>query len=400
MLIFLAFRNLFRNFRRTLAVLLTVALGTGALFSFDGFISGVLNSYRESTIHSHYGFGQINTLGYREKVFEEPTNHWIENSEQLEESLLSMDEVELVFPRANFSALLQAGNVTISGSGQGIEAQRESDFFHRLNVEEGNSLFDQEKGILLGRGMADALAVGPGDTVKVTTTATTGEMSTSDFVVTGIFHTGAIEFDSQVFRIQLKQAQDLLKTSKIELFSLALRDLSDWDRVANMVGSSFPDLEAIPFDVLDRVYYQHSVDWLKAQFKVVLFIILAIVVMGIFNSVSSSILERKQEIGNLRANGESIFQVMQLILVEGVMLAVLGTVVGVGLSYSVLTLFIDQGIMMPPGPGMTRQFAISFNFEWSMVFFALMLSFIASLLSSFLAGIKVAKMPIAKCLSI
>ena len=287
----------------------------------------------------------------------------------------------------------------MSGSGQGIEAKREADFFHRLNVEEGEPLFDQENGILLGRGMATALAVSPGDTVSVTTTATNGEISTSDFRVTGIFHTGAVEFDSRVFRVQLKQAQELLKTSKIELVALALRDLGDWGRVAKMVGSIFPELEATPFNVLDKIYYQHSVDWLKAQFRVVLIIILGIVVMGIFNSISSSILERKQEIGNLRANGESVFQVMQLILAEGVMLAILGTCIGVGLSYSILTLFVDQGLMMPPGPGMTRQFAVTFKFEWSMVLFALMLSCIASIIASFLAGIRVAKMSISKCLS-
>lgn len=398
MLISLAFRNLFRNFRRTLAVLMTIALGTGALFSFDGFICGVLTSYRDSTIHSHYGFGQIHTQGYRETVYEEPTNHWIVNANELEETLLDMDEVERVFPRANFSALITAGNITVSGSGQGIEAAREADFFHRLDVEEGEPLVGQEKGILLGRGMATALDVRPGDAVQVTTTATTGEITTSEFKVTGIFHTGSVEFDSRIFRVQLKQAQDLLKTSKIELVSLALRDLGDWERVAKMIGSSYPELEATPFNILDKIYYQHSVDWLKAQFRVVLMIILGIVVLGIFNSISSSILERKQEIGNLRANGESVFQVMQLILIEGILLALLGTCIGVGLSYSVLTFFIDQGLMMPPGPGMTRQFAVTFKFEWSMVLFALMLSCIASFIASFLAGIRVAKMSISKCL--
>lgn len=398
MLVFLSFRNLFRNFRRTLAVLLTVALGTGALFSFDGFISGVLKSYRDNTIHSHYGFGQINTRGYRENIYEKPVDHWISNGEQLQQSLKEMDEVENVFPRVNFSALLKAGNKTISGSGQGIEAKEEADFFHLLNVEEGEPLFNQPNGILLGRGIAKALGVQPGDRVTAATTAVSGEMQTADFIVTGVFHTGVLEFDSRIFRIQLEQAQKLLKTSKVEQASLALRDLSDWNKVANFIETAFPELEATPFDELDKVYYKHSVDWLKAQFHVVLVIILSIVIMGIFNSISSSILERKQEIGNLRANGESVFQVMQLILSEGMMLAIIGTAVGIALSYSLLTLFVDRGILMPPGPGMTRQFCVTFNFEWQMILFSLALSCIASLIASFLAGIRVAKMPIAKCL--
>ena len=56
----LSIRNLFRNFRRTIAILLTVGLGAGALFAFQGFIHGVLGNYRENMIHAHYGNGQLN----------------------------------------------------------------------------------------------------------------------------------------------------------------------------------------------------------------------------------------------------------------------------------------------------------------------------------------------------
>jgi putative ABC transport system permease protein len=180
--------------------------------------------------------------------------------------------------------------------------------------------------------------------------------------------------------------------------SLALQHLSDWDPVAKQVERQFPQLEATSFEVLDKIYYKNSVDWLKAQFNVVQVIILSIVLLGIFNSISASILERRQEIGNLRANGESVFQVMILIITEGGLLAVIGSLLGMGGAYAVLMLFIDNQLLMPPGPGQTRQFMVTFSFEWPMVFFTMMLSFIAALIASFLAGIRVAKMPIAKSL--
>src|SRR3990167_10313007 len=106
MWLILSSRNLFRNVRRTIAILFTVALGTGALFSFDGFINGILNELRYNTIHASYGFGQINTKGYRETVFEEPTKHWIFNGEQVQEFISHLEGVESVFPRVSFSALL------------------------------------------------------------------------------------------------------------------------------------------------------------------------------------------------------------------------------------------------------------------------------------------------------
>lgn len=395
---FLSLRNLFRNFRRTLTIVITVAMGTGALFAFDGFINGVLKELKNDTIHSNYGHGQLNTIGYRDTVYEKPTDHWINNGQNIEEYLYSLDGVEHVFPRVSFSALLKSGSTTVSGAGQGIDAEREADFFHSLNVEEGETLRSQYNGILLGRGLANALHVEPGDSVKVTATSNKGYLKNDNFIVTGIFHTGSSNFDSRVFRIQLPQAQKLVKTSKIEHISLGLRSDSDWAHVAKAVETDFPNLEATSFDVLDKIYYQHSVDWLKAQFKVVQVIILAIVLLGIFNSISSSILERKQEIGNLRANGESVFKIMKMILTEGGLIAVFGSLIGLAGAYSLLMLFAHNGLMMPPGPGQTREFIVTFAFEWPMVLLSLALSATAAAIASFMAGFKVAKLPIARAL--
>ncbi len=394
----LSVRNLFRNPRRSLAILSAVALGTGALFAFDGFIHGVLGELRETTIHSHYGFGQIHTKGYRDAAFEEPTKHWISDSEAIEEWISELDGVTDVFPRVSFSALLKHGSSTIGGSGQGIEAARESTFFYGLNVEEGEPLTIEPHGIVLGKGLAKALHAGPGDEITVMATSTKGVLSKDKFVVTGIFHTGSMEFDRRMFRIQLPAAQKLLKTSRIESIALGLRSFADWADVATAIEAEIPELEATPFHVLDKVYYQHSVDWLNAQFSVVRVIILSMVLLGIFNSISASVLERRQEIGNLRANGESMWQVLRLIFSEGALLGFFGSIAGMAIVYGVLMLFVHQGLLMPPGPGQTRQFLVTFAFEWPMILGTLALSGGAAVIASGLAGMKVVRAPIADLL--
>ncbi len=397
-MIFLSFMNLFRNSRRTLAILLTIALGAGVLFSFKGFIHGVLNQYRDNTVHSHYGHGQLNTKNYRGTVYPEPWKHWMTNRGEIENFLMSQSAVEHIFPRVNFSALLKKGSVAVSGQGQGIIAEKEAGFFHSLSIETGKTLTDQPDGILLGIGLAKALDVKPGDKIAILVNAVDGMISNAELTVTGIFHTGSLDFDSRVFRIQLKQAQSLLKTTSIESISIGLKNYSDWESFAFSFEKKFPQLEATSFAVLDKVYYQHSVDWLNAQFHVIQFIILSIVLLGIFNSISAAILERKQEIGNFRANGESVRSVMQLIILEGTFLGALGSCCGVGLTYIFLKLFLDDQFLMPPGPGLTRSFLISFQFEWPMVYTTLALSLLAAVAASALAGVRVAKMPIAKAL--
>lgn len=398
MTVYLAFRNLFRNVRRTVAVLLTIAIGCGTLFSFEGFINGVLDDYKDSTIHSRYGHGQINTKGYRETVYQEPWKYWINNPKELISFLEVQDGIDFIFPRVGFSALLKNGNITISGLGAGIDAEKEAKFFHSLNIVEGHPLTHEERGCLLGKGLAKALKLSPGDTVTLLVNSIDGMRNQADFRVVGIFETGSFDFDSKIFRIQLKAAQNLMKTSSIESISLGLSDEKKWKAIVEALEKHFPSLEATSFDVLDKIYYQHSVDWLNGQFKVIQIIILSIVLLGIFNTVSMAILERKQEIGNLRANGESMKSIMTLFLSEGTFLGIFGAIFGLSFSYLFLTNFLDHGILMPPGPGLTRQFYITFKFEWNMVPPALLLSVISAGAACLFAGLKVARMPIAKAL--
>src|SRR5688500_2693894 len=121
MLILAALRNLLRNTRRTLAVLITVAVGTSSLFIFHGFNAGIMNQYRENTIRARYGHGQLNMKGYRERVYEKPWEHWISYTPEMKETIAKAPGVVQVFPRIGFPGLLTNGKINVSGIGQGID---------------------------------------------------------------------------------------------------------------------------------------------------------------------------------------------------------------------------------------------------------------------------------------
>jgi len=398
LLILISFRNLFRNLRRTISIILTVALGVGALFCFDAFIVGVLSQYRESTIHSHYGHGQLNESGYRETYYEKPSDHWITDSDKLETFLKNQPGVEYTFPRIAFSSFLSKGKTNVSAMGQGVDGPSESKFFHGLNIENGETLNDQPNGILLGVGLAKALNVSPGEIIKVTSKAINEEMNSIELKVTGIFHTGSKDFDDKFFRIPLKQAQKLLKTNLVESISLGLKSVDDWDAVTKSTLKEFPRLEATSFAVLDAIYYQHSVNWLTSQFRTVQMIIITIVLLGIFNTISTIVLERRQEIGNLRANGESAFDIMKLLLSEGLILGFFGSLAGILISLSLNLTILSNGIRMPPGPGLTRDFVAYLEMQPEMALSTILMGVTAAVIATFFSGLKVAKMPIGEAL--
>jgi putative ABC transport system permease protein len=398
MLIQLAFRNLLRNPRRTATALLTVGLGTASIFVFQGYNTGIMDKYRENTIHSRYGNGQINTAGYRDQVYEKPWQHWINDPEALQTKIESIPGVIHAFPRVEFFALLTDGKVTISGRGQGVDSVREADFFTAMNVEQGKMLTDEPNGVMLGLGLAHSLNAHPGDRITVLANTINGSMNGLDLIVTGIFHTGVRIFDETSFRIPLKQAQTLLDTNQIESLSVGLKNLDDWDKVASLVRNEYPALESVPFAILDLVYYQHSVDWLEAQFSVIRAIILTIVLLGIFNTISTGILERKQEIGNLRANGESVAEVMQLLAWEGAATGIIGSAIGLLLAFFLIFVVLRHGIMMPPAPGLTRTFLVQIVVRPKMALTAFALGSITVVIATILAGIRVAKMALGDAL--
>jgi putative ABC transport system permease protein len=398
MLVRLALRNLLRNVRRTVALVVTVAMGTGSLFVFHGFNNGIMNQYRDNTIHARFGHGQIQTAGYGGRVYERPWEHWIEHPQALRDELLALPWVRQVFPRVEFPALLSSGRITVSGKGQGVDGPEEYKFFNTLNFVAGSNLTSEPKGIVLGVGMARGLGTGVGDAVTVLVRGARGEMNRAVLKVTGIFHTGLKEFDDNVFRIPLKVASGLLQTDRVESVALGLASAEDFPAVDAFIRSQHPELEAIPFAVLDEVYYQHSVDWLDAQFGVIQLIIITIVVLGIFNTVSTGILERKQEIGTLRANGESRYDILRLLGLEGLTLGVLGAVLGIALVVALDATVLSRGILMPPAPGITRQFLVMLEFTPLMAATTAALGISAALAATLVAGMRVTRLGIAEAL--
>lgn len=397
MLFKIAFKNLSRQKNRTLAVLITVALGICALMIYHGFNTGIMNQYRENTIHARFAHGQINTKGYRDTIWEKPWEHWMDDTHPAIQEVSNSKDTLDVFPRVSFYALVNNGKRSISGFGEGVVGEKEAKFFNTINIIKGENLSVEQDGIVLGKGLAEALGLNVGDRVTILVNTVDGSLNGLDFYVTGIFHSGMKYFDDIFFKIQLDMAQSLLDTKKIEYVAVGMHRLEDWHKLESNI-KNHPDLEATAFNVLDKVYYQNSVDFLQAQFNFILLVIFAIVILGIFNTVSTIIMERKNEIGNLRANGESKGEILLLLVTESFFLGLIGTTAGIMLAYLLNFTLLANGIEMPPGPGITRQFITHVEIRPEFILVCLFIGLSSTFIGCFLAGRKVVKMPISELL--
>ncbi len=398
MLLKLAWRNCFRNIRRTLLMSFTVAVGAGGIFVFQAFNSGIMVANREHTVRAKYGHGQVMTKGYREQTFEKPWEHWIKESDSVKVVLEQLPDVVGVYPRVNFFALLNAGNISIGGRGVGVNAVEEAKFFNKMRLVEGEPLGDNPDGVIVGVGLAKALNVKIGDTLTVLVNTVRGSLNGLDFIVSGISQVGLKELDDSTFQVQLSRAQELLDTTQVEFFAIGLSSHLKWNQFANAAQQKFPELESYSFEVIDKVWYKQTVEWLAEQFNVIRFIILTIVVLGIFNAASTAILERAREIGMLRANGESSNDIVTLLAWEGTLVAGFGALLGlVGVVFFDF-FFLPKGILMPPAPGYTFIAPVFLALSPWIAFQAFTMSVGAALGATVLAAQKVARLPIASAL--
>jgi putative ABC transport system permease protein len=357
LLLLLSLRNVTRNRYRSMYALGTIAMGALGLFIFMGFNRGLMNQYRANSIRARWANGQLCTRGYRGTTWAKPWEKWIESPGSVVERVRLLRGVQDVFPRVTINAMLVAGGNEIAAQGDGIDGIAESRFFTQLNYVQGNDFKDSPNSIVLGQGLAQGLGVQVGDEVELFTRDIHGEVVDGKVVVAGIFHTGSQEFDSRSFRVPLAFAQKILGTDRVETISVALSGVDQWAAFAD-AARDLPQLEAVPFDELDKVYYKHAVDWLDAQFGFIRSIILLVVFLAIFNVISIAVIERTLEIGTLRANGDSRLEIASGHVLEAALLGLFGGVLGLVIGWAMVIGPLARGIAMPPAPGITRSFRI------------------------------------------
>jgi lipoprotein-releasing system permease protein len=201
--------------------------------------------------------------------------------------------------------------------------------------------------IVLGRELAMWLGVGVGDDVIVMladyrNTPMGGIQTQKRFVVSGIFEAGYNEFDKGLAVVNLQDLQRLLRMGEgVTGVRLKLHDMDQ----AFQVGRDLATKLQGPYRVSD--WTQDNANLFRAlkMEKTVMAILLSLIIaMGAFNLVSSQVMlvtDKQADIAILRTLGLTPRQVMQVFIVQGSLVGVIGTVAGV-IGGILLTLNLDR----------------------------------------------------------
>lgn len=198
-----------------------------------------------------------------------------------------------------------------------------------------NSLQKGSFNIVLGRYLANMLDAYVGDTVILM--APQGSVNPSgfsprmrQFTVSGIFSSDHYEYDSSMAFVSVEDAAVLFRDKGLAGARLKIKDMLAAQEVAQQLTISMPP------GVLVRDWTQDNRTWfaaVKAEKRMMFLILSLIVAVAAFNLLSSLVMavkDKRSDIAILRTLGVSPFSIAKVFLVQGSLIGIIGTLLGVG----------------------------------------------------------------------
>jgi putative ABC transport system permease protein len=395
-----AFRNVTRQYRRSLFGISAVTFGVVALTLAAGFIEWIFWATREGTIQAGLGHIHVMRPGYLDGGHADPLKYLLPQESPIKDAIGRFPTVRLIAPRLAFTGLISYGDATISFIGEAVNPEQERELSPRLIIPAGHALAsDDPKGIVLGWGLAEILGVKVGEKVVLLGTTPTGGINAVECTVRGLFNTVSKAYDDSALRVPLPIAQQLLRVSGSHRWILLLEDTKYATPTVLALREKFrgSGVEFVPwYDLAD--FYNKVVALLSTQIGVVQLIIAVIIVLSISNTMMMNVLERTAEIGTCLAIGRTRRQILRQFVYEGMTIGLIGGTLGLSLGWLLATLISWVGIPMPPPPGMSQGYNGEILFTRQLALFGFVLAVGTSLLASFYPAWKASRMGIVDAL--
>jgi len=357
----IALRNIIKNKRRSFVTLIAVAMGFAAVSLFRGYTHNTYEGLRRSAIRGE-GIGHLTIYkkGWLEKGKSEPEKYMFSQLEiQKILDLVKKDKnAVLATPQMHISGLVSNGRTStiflakgvIPADAKTIKGARAA-AFRPVKGEELNDKKDY--GVEMAQDLASHLDLKPGSDGVVMAATLDGQMNALDIEVAGVYDTGSDATNDKYMRVPFTFAQSLYDTKKADRIVVLL---DSWKNTENARIRLLNTLEGAGLACEIKTWNELSLFYSKVKgmfdmiFMFIFSIVFIIVIMSVVNTMGMAVLERTREIGTLRALGLKRRGVSLLFAIEGAMLGLLGTILGIVVNVAVWAVIRAIGpSYIPPG---------------------------------------------------
>jgi len=325
----MAWRNVWRNRRRTVIAVIAIALGLALMLFFDGILGGAKQAIYGNTVKLQGGNVQVHAPGYREKARRMPLLP-LADAEAVVQATSAQSQVVAVSRRIETGGMVSSREGTMPVVITGIEPEREAPAsLVAEKIVQGRYLAaDDEDFLLIGRALARNLEVTVGDRVTLVGRATHEQTRRRTMTVVGIYDLNIPEVEKRMVYVSLVEAQTLfdLRDQATEV-AIFLDRVGQEPPVVEALQAALPGYEVDAWDTLDPSTKQ-SMEMEDQVMGIFGLVILLIAGVGILNLMLMAVFERTREIGLVAAMGLKRREIVMLFLLEGVLIGLLGALVG------------------------------------------------------------------------
>ena len=339
----LAWRNLWRNKRRTIiasasvffAVLLALVMRSMQEGSYDYMIDASVSMYT--------GYIQVHKYEYWDK---RSIDKSMELSEEVVNKIQGIENVTLVTPRLESFSLISYGNATKVASIIGIDPEQENRMTKlKEKLIKGKYLTENSNGLLLAEGLARLLKVNVGDSVVLYGQGYHGVTAADRVPIEGIIKFKIPELNKTMVYLSMKYAQWLYSaTDRITTLSLMIDQIDNQRAVYDRVNEMFDEnYEVMTWaEMMPELVQSIEID--NAGGIIMLGILYVIIGFGIFGTVMMMTAERTKEFGILISIGMKKGRLSLISFLESLFLSFIGVAGGVIVSIPLLYYFNQNPI--------------------------------------------------------
>ena len=342
----LAWKNIFRNKRRTIIASTAMGIGLAALIFVDAFWMGMEQNMIKTATASFLGDAQIHREGFRG---DREVSLIIRALDELTANLAEEPIVGHFTQRTLAPGMITSPANVSAINLVGVYPPTEK-FLSKVDdaITEGAYFEgDNSRDMVIGTKLAEVLEVGLGHRVVVTVAqAKSGEISQEMFRISGIYHFADEEMNRGMVFVRIDKAQQMLAIGN-GVHEIALKFTS----LAYAQDSALPFWGAYSQHGNEALSWTEILPQLEAILKmsrtskyIMGIVLFGVVVFGIVNTLFMSLYERMFEFGVLRAVGTRPLRMAQVILFEAGALAIVSIGLGATLGWLVTAIFVHRGI--------------------------------------------------------
>ncbi|TVR43604.1 MAG: ABC transporter permease [Bacteroidia bacterium] len=343
MLLNISWRNIWRNPKRSLVMVVAITAGLWGGISAASLVFGLLEQRFQTSIEQHISHLQIHHPDY---LTDQIAEHRVEEWTPLHEYMNKDPEIEAFSMRTKLHGMLSSAHLTSGVYVMGVDPDSEAQTTRiDQNIKEG-SYFSEEmqNSVLVGSELAEKSKLLVGSRLVLTFQDTGGDLVSAAFRVAGIFQTANKQFDgSHIYTLRSDLVHYIDSEMVINEVALLANDAGQIHSIRQRYAEAFPGLAVRSWEeIAPELYYMQGMANIMMMF--ILVIILFALAFGLVNTMLMAVFERSRELGVLMAIGMNKKRVFSMILFETAILSLMGAAGGILASLITLGVFGRRGI--------------------------------------------------------